>query len=339
MNNNKVCIGLPIGICIITAIYSYSLYINSSHTNAGICKDKKKKIKRSVKPCDVKQLGDYFDHTQLKSDSTVNQIEILCDEAMKYNFASICINSVHIPHAVNYFNEHEHGGGIGNHIRVCSVIGFPLGAMSTAAKIAEVNYCIDNGADEIDMVIQVGLLKSKQFDKVYRDIAGVVDTCHNHSNGYTLCKVILETCLLTADEIEAVSEMCGRAGADYIKTSTGFSTSGAKPGIVSQMAGIASRYTRNHASLSSGRTMQVKASGGIRDGVTALKMIQAGYVETVVGTGQSQSQVHLTTRLGTSATVKILNDWLDMGIESVDQLHQYIAAHPDLNTTEANGGY
>lgn len=319
-NSNKVCLGLPIGFCVIAAMCSYAFYAHSINNT-----EKRKGIgtKRHVKSGEIKDLGDFFDHTQLKADSTLEQIQQLCDEAMKYNFASVCINSTHVPYVFEYFKEH----GNENQVRICSVIGFPLGAMSTEAKIAEVNYCIEHGANEIDMVIQVGLLKSNDLENVYKDIDGVVKACHNHPNGYTICKVILETCLLTNDEIQSVSHLCGKSGADYIKTSTGFSTSGASANIVHQMAGVASKYPRKNLAQNqcgpsdSVRTMQVKASGGIRNGIAAMKMIRAGLID-----GK-----WLTTRLGTSATVKILNDWVDMGIQTVEQLHRYIETHPDLD--------
>jgi deoxyribose-phosphate aldolase len=160
------------------------------------------------------------------------------------------------------------------------------------------------------MVIQVGLVKSHLYGEVYKDILAVCEVCHRGPK-YVICKVILETCLLTEDEILKVSHLAGTAGADYIKTSTGFSTSGANPAIVAKMAEIASQYPRDHRvgwSASDdvlSHTMRVKASGGIRDGGTAIKMIQAGLVRG----------------LGTSATVAIINELRDsMEIENLEGL-------------------
>lgn len=344
--------------------------VNDAPTTATLST---RSVSRAVKPAYVVGLGDYFDHTALKPDTTVQQIDQLCAEAVQYNFASVCVNSVHVPRAVQYFNNtHKQprttvadlrakakaavksptdassssakAGAPATEqqssqhvmmplpepadIRVCAVVGFPLGAMATAAKAFEASWCIDQGANEIDMVVQVGLVKSKCYDKVFDDIAAVVDVCHNNNGGrYVVCKVILETCLLTDEEIQMVSHLAGKAGADYIKTSTGFSTGGADSRVVHLMSVIASQYPRDET-LAGQPTMRVKASGGVRDGPTALRMLQAGMGQPAVpGTTPVPS---VTSRLGTSASVSVLRDWEDsMHIKDVAALraHKRLEAH------------
>ena len=204
-----------------------------------------------------------FDHTILKADATKEAVSKICEEAKEYGFMSVCVNSYYTAFVAEQLK--------GSNIKVCTVVGFPLGQMSTKAKAAETQLAVMDGADEIDMVINVGALKDKEYDVVYDDIKAVKKAC-----GQALLKVIIETCLLTDDEKVKACELAKEAGADFVKTSTGFSTGGATTHDVSLM-----RKTV-------GDSMGVKASGGIRDKETAEKMVEAG-----------------ANRLGTSATVSI----------------------------------
>lgn len=200
----------------------------------------------------------------LAPQATVSQIRKLCEEAVKYHFASVCVNSCHVALCAELLK--------GTGVNVCTVVGFPLGAMSTKAKAFEAECAVADGAVEIDMVINVGALKDENWTFVEDDIRAVKKAC-----GGKLLKVILETCLLTDDEIVRACQLAEAAGADYVKTSTGFSKGGATAEAVSLM-----RKTV-------GDRLGVKASGGIRDRESALKMIEAG-----------------ASRLGCSAGVKIM---------------------------------
>lgn len=193
-----------------------------------------------------------IDHTILKADATEEQVKKICSEAIQYKFASVCVNSCYIPLVASQLK--------GSGVKVCSVVGFPLGAMSSASKAAETKDVVDNGADEVDMVINVGALKSKNYDYVKKDIAAVVAA----AKGKAHVKVIIETCLLTDEEKVEACKLSVEAGADFVKTSTGFSTGGATAEDISLM-----RKTV-------GPNIGVKASGGIRDYATAVKMIEAG---------------------------------------------------------------
>lgn len=194
----------------------------------------------------------YIDHTLLKSEATEEQIIKVCQEAREYKFASVCVNPCYVP----LVSEQLMGSGV----KTCCVIGFPLGATSTAAKVAETIDCIKNGANEVDMVINVGAIKSGNWKFVKNDIEEVCFA----ARGKALVKVILETCLLTKEEIVKACAVSKMAGADFVKTSTGFSKGGAKVEDIKLM-----RQTV-------GPDMGVKASGGIRDYKTALAMIEAG---------------------------------------------------------------
>ena len=152
-----------------------------------------------------------IDHTVLKADTPLETVKRICDEAMEYGFASVCINPCHVAYCADYLKDSD--------VNVCTVIGFPLGANTSAVKAFETKDAIANGADEIDMVMNIGALKDKNYDLVRNDVKAVVEA----ANG-TLVKVILETCLLTEDEIKKACELCVEAKADYVKTSTGFST-------------------------------------------------------------------------------------------------------------------
>ncbi len=196
-------------------------------------------------------LNKMIDHTNLKQDAVVADIERLCDEARAFDFATVCVNSCWTARAA----ELLHGTDIG----VTTVIGFPLGAMSTAAKVAETEIAVADGATEIDMVLNVGHLKDGDDGIVERDIAAVVKAAGNAG-----VKVILECCLLTDDEIVRACEASVRAGAAFVKTSTGFSTGGATLEDV--------RLMRKTV----GDRCKVKAAGGIHNRAEALAMVEAG---------------------------------------------------------------
>lgn len=210
------------------------------------------------------KLNKLIDHTLLKPEATKAQIEKLCGEAKEYDFKSVCVNPHYVKRAKELLKESD--------VLVCTVIGFPLGQNTTAIKVAETKDAIQNGAYEIDMVINIGALKSKDEDYVLNEIKEIRNAC----KGKTL-KVIIETCLLTDEEKITACKLSKEAGADFVKTSTGFSTHGATVEDVKLM-----RETV-------GEDMGVKASGGIRDRETALKMVEAG-----------------ATRLGVSAGVEIV---------------------------------
>lgn len=197
-------------------------------------------------------LAKYIDHTLLKAAATDEQIIKLCAEAAQYKFASVCVNTCYVPLA------HKQLAGSG--VKTCCVIGFPLGAMSTAAKVQETIDAIQNGADEVDMVINVGQVKSRNWAYVKNDIEQVVIA----ARGKALVKVIIETCLLTDEEKVKVCTVAKLAGADFVKTSTGFSTGGANAEDIALM-----RQTV-------GPDMGVKASGGVKTYEDAIKMINAG---------------------------------------------------------------
>lgn len=207
-----------------------------------------------------------FDHTILKADATKDQVIRICDEAKEYGFMSVCVNSYYTPLVAEQLK--------GSDVKVCTVVGFPLGQMSTETKALETAYAVETGADEIDMVINVGALKDGDYPEVLADIRAVRAVCP----GKTL-KVIIETCLLSDEEKIKACELSVEAGADFVKTSTGFSTGGAKAADVALM-----RKTV-------GPQIGVKASGGIRDSKTAKEMIEAG-----------------ASRLGTSATINIVKE-------------------------------
>jgi len=206
----------------------------------------------------------YFDHTILKQDATRAQVLKVCDEAKCYGFASVCVNSYYTALVAQQLKD----TGVG----VCTVVGFPLGMNATAVKCFEARTAIADGASEIDMVINVGALKDKDDAAVLSDIRQVKEAC-----GSVTLKVIIETCLLNEEEKVRACRLAMEAGADFVKTSTGFSTGGATAEDVALMKSVV------------GKKMSVKASGGIRDAATAQRMIDAG-----------------ADRLGTSATVAIL---------------------------------
>lgn len=212
-------------------------------------------------------LAKYVDHTLLKQDATQDQIKQLCQEAREYSFASVCVNPYWVNYASQLLTETD--------VKVCTVIGFPLGATSSATKFFEAKNAIDNGADEIDMVINVGELKAQHYEDVQADIAAVVKASHPKA----IVKVIIETCLLSKDEIVKACELSVAAGADFVKTSTGFSTGGATVEDVKLM-----KETVGDKAL-------VKASGGVRSLEDAHNMIEAG-----------------AERLGTSSGIALVSD-------------------------------
>lgn len=214
----------------------------------------------------TKTIAKMIDHTLLKADATKEQIEKLCGEAKQYDFASVCVNPVWVKESANYLQ--------GTDVKVCTVIGFPLGATTTETKAFETKNAIENGATEVDMVINIGALKIGDNDLVEQDIRAVVAA----AKGKALTKVIIETCLLTDEEKVRACELSVKAGADFVKTSTGFSTGGATVEDIALM-----RKTV-------GPTIGVKASGGVRSADDAKKMIDAG-----------------ATRIGASSGIAIVN--------------------------------
>lgn len=209
------------------------------------------------------ELNKYIDHTLLKADATYEKIQAVCEEAKKYNTASVCVNGKFAAFVSKQL--------AGTDIKTCCVIGFPLGANSSKVKAFEAACCIEDGAEEIDMVISVGAAKEHDWDYVEKDIRAVKEACADKA----ILKVIIEACLLT-DEEKAQACLCAKAaGADFVKTSTGFSTSGATVEDVVLM-----RKTV-------GEEMGVKAAGGIRSKEVALAMIEAG--ATRIGASSSKT--------------------------------------------------
>jgi deoxyribose-phosphate aldolase len=214
------------------------------------------------------QLAALIDHTNLKPDATVGAIRQLCQEALEYGFASVCVNPCHVALCSSLL--------LGSPVKVCTVISFPLGAATMAVKDRETRQAIAEGANEVDMVINIGALKDRDLDYVERDIRAVVQAASGR-----LVKVIIETCLLNDEEKVLACQAALRAKADFVKTSTGFSTAGATIADVALM-----RQTV-------GMQMGVKASGGVRSLEFARQLVDAG-----------------ATRLGTSSSVKIIQDEL-----------------------------
>ncbi|MGO4547656.1 deoxyribose-phosphate aldolase [Paenibacillus sp. 2TAB23] len=198
------------------------------------------------------ELGAMIDHTILKADATREEVLQICREAKQYQFATVCVN----PGWVRIAADELKGSGVG----ITTVVGFPLGATTTASKAAEAKFAIEDGATEIDMVLNIGLMKSGDLEGVQRDVEGVAAAV----KGQAILKVILETGLLTDEEKAAASAICKEAGADFVKTSTGFGKGGATVEDIALM-----RRTV-------GPDIGVKASGGVRDRETALQMIAAG---------------------------------------------------------------
>lgn len=197
-------------------------------------------------------LAKTIDHTLLKPEATPENIRTLCQEAITYGFASVCVNTCYVPLAAECLR--------GSDVKVCCTVGFPLGAMATRSKATEAANAVADGAQEVDMVLWIGALRAGDTEAVQKDIEAVVEACHPKA----LVKVILETCLLTDEQIETACRLCVAAGADFVKTSTGFSTAGA---------------TAHHVALMKKAVdgkAKVKAAGGIRTYEDALQMIEAG---------------------------------------------------------------
>jgi deoxyribose-phosphate aldolase len=220
-----------------------------------------------VAPTDGR-LAHMIDHTLLKPDATQDQIAQLCFEARKHGFASVCVNPAHVRLCAELLK--------GSGVPVCTVIGFPLGATATDVKVFETQQSIRDGASELDMVINVGALKSRDYELVERDIASIARACHA---GNAILKVIIEAALLTDEEKVAACQLAKVAGADFVKTSTGFGPGGATAEDVALMRRVV------------GPSMGVKAAGGIRTHADAQKMIAAG-----------------ASRIGASASVKIVQE-------------------------------
>lgn len=219
----------------------------------------------------MKKFSKYFDHTLLKPEASQSDIAKLCKEAVKYDFASVCVNGCYVKAAADML--------AGTDVKVAAVAGFPLGAMSTEAKACEIKDALSCGAGEIDVVINVGAVKDGRYDYIENELSSLSELCHKHN---ACLKVILETCLLSDEEIEKVCKTAAHAEVDFVKTSTGFNTGGA---------------TAHHVSLMKkavGNKALVKASGGIRTLEDTLKMIEAG-----------------ADRLGCSASVSIMKNYLE----------------------------
>ncbi|MCC3869538.1 deoxyribose-phosphate aldolase [Terrisporobacter mayombei] len=209
-------------------------------------------------------IANMIDHTVLKAFSSKEDVIKVCKEAKEHGFFSVCINPTHIELAKKELE--------GSKVKVCTVIGFPLGANTSEVKAFETKDAIAKGAHEVDMVINIGALKDKNYDLVYKDIKAVVDS----ANKEALVKVIIETCYLTDDEKKIACELSVKAGADYVKTSTGFGTGGSTPEDIKLMRDVV------------GPNIGVKASGGVRTTEDAIKVIDAG-----------------ASRIGASASISI----------------------------------
>lgn len=216
----------------------------------------------------MRPLNTYFDHTNLKAQATSADIIRLCDEAKEYGFCSVCVNGAYVPLAAEQLKDSE--------VKVTAVVGFPLGMMTTELKVHETVQACKDGADEIDMVINVGALKEKKFDYVENEIAEIVKAAAEHD---AIVKVIMEVCYLSPDEISKVTRLAIKAGAAYIKTSTGFGSSNGSPEVVSRLFKMM------------GSKVKIKAAGGIRDLETTIKMINRG-----------------ADRIGSSSSVAIMQE-------------------------------
>lgn len=215
----------------------------------------------------MENLNKYVEHTLLKQDATKAELIKLFDEAKQYNFLGVCVNPCYVPLAKENLKDSD--------VKIVTVIGFPLGANTTKTKVFETINAINDGADEIDMVINVTKLKDRENDYIVDEIKQIKHACQGHN-----LKVIIETDLLTKEEVKLASELCVKGGADFVKTSTGF----VKGGVGAKVEDVEIMYgTVNFAGL------QVKASGGVRDKDAAIAMIKAG-----------------ASRLGTSSGVKIV---------------------------------
>lgn len=210
------------------------------------------------------ELSQFIDHTLLKPTATPADISKLCKEALIHNFYAVCVNGCYVSEAKKEVDKSK--------VKIAAVVGFPLGATSTQTKVYEAIQAIEDGADEIDMVLNIGLLKAKEYTLVQDEITEIRD-----ATGNCTLKVILETCYLTDDEVRIACQIAKRAKADFVKTSTGFGTSGATENIVRIMIDEV------------GDTLKIKASGGIKDTASATKYIEMG-----------------VSRIGTSSGIEIV---------------------------------
>ena len=215
---------------------------------------------------DARELAKYIDHTNLKAFATREDIKRLCEEAKEYGFYAVCVNPYRVKDAAEFLKDTD--------IKIASVVGFPLGATFTETKVQEAIMAVRNGADEIDMVMNIGAMKDGDYGVVERDIREVVEAVHPMG---AKVKVIIETCYLSDEEKIKACELAKKAGADFVKTSTGFGTAGAKVEDVKLMRSVV------------GNDMGVKAAGGIHNAKEAIAMIEAG-----------------ATRIGASRSVQII---------------------------------
>ncbi|MCR4954003.1 MAG: deoxyribose-phosphate aldolase [Treponema sp.] len=233
----------------------------------------------------LKEIASYIDHTLLAPEAGKKQIAQLCLEAKKYGFASVCVNPCYVKIAATELADCD--------VKVCTVIGFPLGANSSKIKAAETKDAIKNGADEVDMVINIGAAKEGRFAAVTSDISAVVKVAVKEGEKLgkkIIVKVILETCLLTDAQIVNACLSAQKAGADFVKTSTGFATPKGIDGNL--LPNGASEHHVNLMRKTVGSTMKIKASGGIRSAKMAIAMLEAG-----------------ASRIGTSSGVSIIENW------------------------------
>lgn len=214
----------------------------------------------------MKELNRYIDHTLLKPDATFDDIKKLCEEAINFKFFSVCVNQSYIEFSKNLLKKSD--------VKICTVVGFPLGATDIETKVCETKRSLELGADEIDMVMNIGYMKSKRYDHILNEVKKIKNVC-----GDKILKVIVETCLLDQEEKYKILDILIESKADFIKTSTGFSTSGAKLEDIKLFKNL------------SGDRIKIKASGGIRDLKTAVEMINNG-----------------ASRIGSSNSVKIMGE-------------------------------
>lgn len=231
------------------------------------------------------KISSYIDHTLLAPNAVRKQVELLCQEALKYKFASVCVNPYYVSFCSEILKESD--------VKVCTVIGFPLGANTTDDKVSESVNAVKNGADEVDMVINIGAAINNEFSLVGEEISKVVDaskTAGKELNKKICVKVILETCFLSDSQIVECCKEAKKAGADFVKTSTGFANPKGLDGKP-----LSNGASEHHVALmreTVGSDMGVKASGGIRSARTAIAMLEAG-----------------ASRIGTSSGVNIVENW------------------------------
>lgn len=230
----------------------------------------------------AKPFNKYFDHTLLKPEATASQIDKLCEEALEWDFYSVCVNGCYVARCADNLRSSD--------VKVAAVVGFPLGAVATASKAFEAEEACKDGAKEIDMVLNVGIFKTGDYDYVRDDISAVVEAAEKYG---VIVKVILETCLLSAEEIAEACKLSAESGARFVKTSTGFNTGGATVENVALMKETV------------GSALEVKASGGIRDFDTAMAMINAG-----------------ADRIGASASVAIMEAYQNQAKENQEKENQ-----------------